>query len=191
MQLIDVRPDIAFTVSKIANKTSSGRIIDMEALVYLVHYLYGTSGLGVTWRREDHAYVTAVLQLIAYGDCGFNTHANGKSQYAMSFYLVNPLDTSGASSFLERLYVSGMFHFKSWMVPTVDLSSCKGETSSVVVEAAKKVIYFRGILEEMHSSQVEPTPVYDDNQSMLTVATKPSGHHRHIKYKICLINALV
>ena len=76
------------------------------------------------------------------------------------------------------------------MAPTVDLSSCEGETSTVV-EAAKKVIYFRSILEEMHLGQVEPTPVYNDNQSMLTVATKPSGHHRRIKYMLPKINWLI
>ena len=130
MQLIDVRPYIAFTVSKIANKTNCGRHIDMAALIYLVHYLYGTPDLGMTLRKGDHASTTAVIQLIAYGDCGFNTHENGKSQYAICFSMINPEDTPGAGSFLERLRVSGMFHFKSWMAPTVDLSSCEGETST-------------------------------------------------------------
>jgi hypothetical protein len=68
---------------------------------------------------------------------------------------------------MERVYNTGMFYFKSWMAPTVDLSSCEGECGTIV-EAVKDSILLRVCCEEMHQDQLVPFPDYNDNQSSIT-----------------------
>ena len=70
MQLIDVRPDIVFPISTIAQKSSRERLIDMEALIYLANYFYSTLRLGVTLRRGNHASVTVHYNLSRPGTAG-------------------------------------------------------------------------------------------------------------------------
>jgi hypothetical protein len=68
---------------------------------------------------------------------------------------------------MERVYNTGMFYFKSWMAPTVDLSSCAGECGTIV-EAVKDYIVLRVCCEEMYQHLLVPIPDYNDNQSSIT-----------------------
>lgn len=47
MQLTDVRPDIAFTISKISQRQCTPRHKDQVALIYLTNYLYCIRDRGV------------------------------------------------------------------------------------------------------------------------------------------------
>ena len=67
---------------------------------------------------------------------------------------------------MERVYHTGMFYFKSWMAPTVCLSSCEG----TIVEAVKNSILLHVCCEEMHQDQLGLIPDYNDNQSSITSA---------------------
>ncbi len=51
----------------------------------------------------------------------------------------------------------------------VTLSSTEAETYAAV-EATKDIVYFRAILEELGFPQLQPTPLYVDNKSLITVA---------------------
>ena len=55
MQLVDCRPDIAFTVAKISQRQCSPRVKDQEALIFLLHYLWFTRDQGLILRRADKA----------------------------------------------------------------------------------------------------------------------------------------
>lgn len=190
MQQFDVRADIAYPVSKIAQKTESPRILDFEALMYVVHYLFGSKDRGLKLRPGDHASAQTMVRLRGYGDCGYANNINGKSQYCICFDLVPMDETIDELNPLARLFNSGMFYLKSWMAPTVDLSSCEGEIGTVV-ELCKDTVFYRGILAELHQVQVEPTPLYNDNKSSLTLATKYSGKHRRVRYMLPKIQWLM
>ena len=49
----------------------------------------------------------------------------------------------------------------------------------------------RGVFEELHQTQIEPTPVYNDNKSTITLATKYSGAHKRVRYMLTKINWLM
>ena len=143
-QLIDSRPDICFSLSKIAQRTQSPRDKDYMALMHVVHYLYGTMDKGLRLRSGNQTSAVTAVKLRGYADCGYACHGNGKSQYCICFDLV-PEEAHDDLSPLAMTKRTGMFYFKSWMAPTVDLSSCEGELSTVV-ELAKDCILYRGIL---------------------------------------------
>jgi hypothetical protein len=83
-----------------------------------------------------------------------------------------------------------MFYTKSFMAPTVDLSSCEGEIGAAV-ELTKDTIFFRGILCELHQEQMKPTPLYGDNNSAISLATSFNGNHKRVRYMLPKINWLM
>ena len=66
------------------------------------------------------------------------------------------------------------------MATTTDLNTSEGEMGPVI-EAVKDTMFFNGILDEMHLPQLEPTPVYNDDKSTITLATKFSGNHKRVR----------
>ena len=135
-------------------------------------------------RKSRLQHGAAWLKLRGFSDCSYACHDNGKSQYCVCFDLVDgrehPDDTvpygPGATS-------TGMFQLKSFMAPTVDLSSCEGEIGASV-ELTKDTIFYRGILFELGQEQMEPTPLYGDNDSTMSLATRFNNNHKRVRYML-------
>jgi hypothetical protein len=83
-----------------------------------------------------------------------------------------------------------MFYCASRKGLKVSLESCEAETDGAV-EATKEIIFFRGLMGEIGFPQMEPTLVYADNSSMITLATDFSGNHKRVKHYITRINFLI
>ena len=83
-----------------------------------------------------------------------------------------------------------MFYYKSAIAKSVDLCTTEGECGTVV-EAMKDVILYRGVLLELHQPQIEPTPVYNDNKSTITLATNYNGMHKRVRYMLTRVNWLM
>jgi len=129
------------------------------------------------------------VRLRGYIDCSFACHGNGKSQYCIGFDLVDE------SSYIEEypfndLHNTGLFYLKSFMATNVDLSTCQGETCATV-ELAKDTIFYRGILSELHQTQLQPTPLYGDNDSARSLAMQYDGSHKRVRYMLPKINWLM
>ena len=155
----------------------------------MLHYLYGTKDKGLTLRPGNTSAGVTAVRLRAYADCGFASNGNGRSQYCICFDLV-PEQEHIDEHPIRRLLRTGMFYFKSWMAATTDLNTSEGEMGPVI-EAVKDTMFFNGILDEMHLPQLEPTPVYNDNKSTITLATKFSGNHKRVRYMLPRINWLI
>jgi len=190
MQLNDVRADIVFPLAKIATRTHEPRESDFAALIHMVHYLYGTNGLGLRLRGGDRASATTLLKLRAYADCGFASHEDGKSIYCMCFDIVPAAECTDKWNPLQLFKKTAMFYYKSIKATTVDLATAEGECGAIV-EAVKDVILYRGVCAELHQTQIEPTPVYNDNKSAITLATLYSGAHKRVRYMLTRVNWLM
>ena len=189
MQLTDCRPDIAFALSKISQRQATPRQKDKDALIYVVNYLYTTKDLGLILRRGDTASAKTLVRLQGYTDMSFACHGNGRSQYCNCFDLVDETDHCDTNP-LTRAYNTGMFMFRSFMAPTVDLCTSEGEVGAAV-ELGKDALFYRSILKEIGQEQVQPTPLYGDNDSMITLATSYSGKHKRVRYMLPRINWLM
>lgn len=189
MQLTDCRPDIAFTIAKIAQRQCSPRVKDQEALIFLLHYLWATRDKGLILRRGDSASASTMVRLRGYADCSFACHGNGKSHYAIGFDLVDEATHNEETPFINSKN-TGLFYLKSFMAPNVDLSSCQGETCAAV-ELTKDTIFYRGILRELHMTQIHPTPLYGDNDSARNLAMHYDGSHKRVRYMLPKINWLM
>jgi hypothetical protein len=183
MQLVDCRPDIAFPIAKISQRQGSPRDKDLQALSYLLHYLYGTRDRGVILRRGDRESARTIVKLRGYSDMSLACHSNGKSHYCICFDLIDDVQESSFMNPLKKVYNTGMFYFKSLMAPTVDLNACEGEVGAMV-ELTKDAIFFNDILDELHQKQVKPTPLYNDNDASIMLATQYSGRHKRVRYML-------
>ncbi len=99
-----------------------------------MHYLYGTRDRGLHLRPGDRASASTFIKLRAYADCGNANHVDGRSQYCVCFDIVPQTECEDELNPLQRWWKNGMFYYRSWLAPTVDLSSTEGECG-VVVEA--------------------------------------------------------
>jgi len=189
MQLTDCRPDIAFTIAKISQRQCDPRVKDREALIFLVHYLWATRNKELILHRSDTASAATLVRLRGYSDCSFACHGNGKSHYSVGFDLVDDNSHNEEQPFDNR-YNTGLFYMKSFMAPNVDLSSCQGETCATV-ELTKDAIFYRGVLNELHQKQIQPTPLYGDNDSARSLAMHYDGSHKRVRYMLPKINWLM
>ena len=57
--------------------------------------------------------------------------------------------------------------------------------------ATLDIIHFRNLLQELGYSQIEPTPLMVDNQSLITLCTKFSGSTKAVKHIMMRINFMI
>ena len=85
---------------------------------------------------------------------------------------------------------TGVFHARSNKQTMVTLSSTEAETYAAV-EATKDIVYFRAILEELGFPQLQPTPLYVDNKSLIILAQQFSGNHKRCKHFLARIHYMI
>ena len=152
--IIKTRPDIAYAVNRLATRSVAPTHRDWQSLVRVALYLKGTIQMGIKFRRSESLNATAATQLHCYVDAAFSCHSDSKSHTGYCFALGG---------------LGGMFYSKSFKQDNTTLSSTEAENAAAV-EAAKEIKWFRDLLNELGFPQVEPTVVFADNSSMMTLA---------------------
>ena len=83
-QQLQVRPDIAFPISKLATRSHRANVRDYEALIQLVYYLWHTRNRGLFLRGNDQITKEFRIKLIAYADAAGISGENSRAQYAVT-----------------------------------------------------------------------------------------------------------
>jgi hypothetical protein len=148
------RPDVAYAVNRLATRASHNTQKDYECLCQVANYLYTTAHLELVYNTRDADQQSAVVQLFAYSDAAFLTHADSKSHSGIHF-------TPGRET--------GVFHARSQKQKMVTLSSTEAEVY-VAIECAKDAIFFRDVLAELGYQQLEPTTLFIDNKSAIALS---------------------
>ncbi len=164
--LTTTRPNISFAIgilSRFMQKPCEGHWF---ATKRVLKYLKGTQEFGFKYTQVGD------FNLIGYSDSDFDGDKETKvstSSYAMSLRLGDVSWRSRkqsvpANSTIEAKYVAA-------------------------VEATKKIVWLRKIMEDLHVKQVHSTPLMIDNTSAIKLAKNPKFHDRmkHINTKYHLI----
>jgi hypothetical protein len=152
MFLLKTRPDIAYSVNRLAMRALVATERDYECLQRILAYLFHTKEKGLVMKFDPNADFV----LSAWCDASYATHPDGRSHSGYGF----------SSSILG----SGLFFSRSTRQSNVTLSSTEAEIYAAV-EATKDIIWFRTLLEEIQFPQRAPTRVNVNNASMITLAT--------------------
>ena len=156
-----------------ATRSSISTIKDFKALLRIVAYLKGTKTLGIRFARDTGG--AEVIRLSCWVDAAYATHGDSKSHSGYCFSLGNG---------------GGMFFSRTVKQTNITLSSTESENSAAV-EATKEIVWFRQLLEELGFPQLDPTVVYADNASMITLAEAYSGNHKRVKHYLVRINYMI
>lgn len=152
--VVGTRPDIANTVSRLAQFVEKPRKEDWLAAKRVLRYLAGTKDLGLVYKKTDkpmHGYCDA-----DWGGCVYDRR---------SF--------SGYGFLLAGAAVS----WKSQKQRTVALSSTESEYVSLS-EAVKEAIYLTGLLREIGMEKFSQLKIFNDNRGAEQLATNPMFHAR-------------
>ena len=151
------RPDIAHAVSVVAQFSNNFREIHVTAVKRILKYLRGTTDFALCYSRES----ANLHSLTAFSDAD---------------YVGDPTDRKSRSGSI--LFLNGG--------PVVWLSRKQPCTASSTTESeyvaasltSKEVVWARRLLSDLGFPQLNPTPLYSDNQSAIRLVLNPEFHKR-------------
>ena len=157
------RPDIAFTVSTLAQHASAPGEPHLHAIKRVFHYLAGTRGykLAFNGRVNDSS-------LIGYVDADWAGDANTCHSISSYVFLLGSSPISWAAK----------------KQPSISLSSTESEYIASAL-ATREAVYLRQFLIEIGFRPPGPIPLMVDNQSAIALARNPEFHARtkHIEVR--------
>ena len=159
------RPDIAYTVSKLACFNSNPGKAHWAAVKHLFRYLKGTMDLKLTYGPDS----SKPEMFCTYSDADFGMDPD--TRRSTGGYLV--CMGSGAVNWSSKL--------QNW----VTLSTTEAEYVAAV-EAAKEAIWTRNLLTELGYKFNSPSTIFVDNNSAIAVAKNPEKFSRvkHIDLRL-------
>eukprot|EP00873_Tetraselmis_striata_P023437 jgi/Tetstr1/443701/TSEL_031691.t1 len=161
---VATRPDIAESVARLCRFMSTPTKAHMEDARHCLRYLKGTHSRGITFGGDDK------LALHGYSDANFPTTypSQCKSTTGYVFFLCG-----GAISFLSKLQA------------LVALSTAEAEYIALCM-TVQEAVFLRQMLEELGFQQTAPTPVGEDNQACIVIATTDvtSARTKHLDIRL-------
>jgi hypothetical protein len=168
------RPEIAYAVSHVSTFLANWGKKHWEAVKHIMLYLKATRD--VKLRFKSPSSKDNFMQLTAYADADW---ANCKdSRRSQGGYIVK---------------VGGNLVFaRSMKQRIVTLSSMEAEFVAAA-ECAKEVVWMRRLLLDLGFPQMEPTSIFEDNQSCICLSLNPVTHSRskHIDVRFWFLRQLV
>lgn len=158
---VATRPDIANTISRLAQFTNKPRKCHWLAAKRVLRYLAGSANIGLKYLKDSNS-------VIGYVDADWgNCHVDRRSYTGYAYIL------SGAA-----------IAWKSQKQRTVALSSTEAEYVSLA-EAAKEALYLKSLLGELELNIFKDIVLYGDNMGAQYLANNPVFHARtkHIDIK--------
>ena len=170
------RPDILYTVNRLAGHQQDPRECDWNALYYLMCYLKGAHDLGIRYRQSETADVLFATNTVL--ESGMYPEIYGDSSFAED-------DGFKSRSGFVFMMAGGAIFWYSKKQSLVALSSTEAEYYALS-ETAKEAIWLRNVLSEIGLIMKSPFEIKQDNQSTIAIAVNPIAHARtkHIGVKM-------
>ena len=158
--LSHTRPDITFAVSLVSQFMHCPREVHLQATYRILHYLKGTPGRGILYKRNGNTI------LEAYTD----------ADYAGS--ITDRRSTSGYCTFLGGNLVT----WRSKKQDVVARSSAEAEFRAMA-QGICELLWLKIILEDLKIKWEGPMKLYCDNKSAISIAHNPVQHDqtKHIE----------
>lgn len=170
---VNSRPDIAASVSILAQKVSCPTQEDWNELKRVLKYLKGT--VNHTLHLSNKCVANKNV-LIGFADAN---------------WAEDRIDRKSNSGFIFKIN-GGSINWSCRKQTCVSLSSTEAEFVSLS-EACKEAIWLRSLLSDMMLKQCQPTTIFEDNQSVLRMIKdeKLSNRTKHIDTKIYFVKDYV
>ena len=162
---LPTQPGINFAVSILASRAQSYKKSDYIRLLRLVKYLHNNSdGIIIRW--------SANFTLNTFCD---------------SSWLLDPENSTSYYCYVIRLG-NNILSMTAKKIKGIMLSSTEAEQYSIL-EVGKAIVYWRNYLQEvLYEENKLPTPIYQDNQSAITICKSIDKNFKKVKYFLLRIN---
>ena len=177
---VNTRPDLAYTVSALAQHVNNPGEIHWSCAKKVLRYLKGTLNYGITYTKAGECTHESLLDDI-------NLHG-----YADASYANNKKDRKSRSAYIFFLN-SGPITWCSRRQRCVALSTCEAELIALN-EASKELVWIRRLIKEITGYKtLQPTVVYEDNQGTIEMVKNPRYHGRakHIDVRNFYVREIV
>lgn len=151
------RPDIAYAVHRLAQFTRSPQAKHWTAVKRVLRYLKGTRDLQLTYGDPSSKWTP---ELDMFCDADWASNADRKSVSGFVFTLAG-----GAVAWSSKKQTS------------VALSTAEAEYVAAT-HAAKQVLWYRALFDELGLWQPTTSTLFTDNQSAIAIAHNPQFHSR-------------
>ena len=164
------RPDLLAPLSLLARNAHQPGRTQLRGVKQVFRYIQADPARGVKFCKADDN------DIVLWGMCdaSYITKDDSKSQYGFALFLnLN----------------SGTVYARSSKSRTVDRSATEAEIKAID-ETIKAILWFRGFLEELGYPQNQPTVIFTDSESAVTILTtnRPSSNTGHVTMRINAIN---
>src|SRR5579862_1368518 len=153
------RPDIAFSVSKLAQFNSNPSATHLKAALHVVRYLKGSRNLCIVYKRQEH---TATI--LGYSDSDWGSDVNGRRSF---------------TGYLFMAY-GGPVTWTSHKQTTVAQSTCDAEYMAIS-DASKEALARIQFFQELNISTA-PILVLSDSETALQLANGTALNYRKAKH---------
>jgi hypothetical protein len=162
---IAMRPDIAYTVNRLATYTANPSFEHYNAAKRVLSYIKGTQNYGITYHDHNTKLIGPPNSNLFYGFSNA-TCANANDQKSIS-----------RSVFLSSM---GMITWMSKKQTTIALSMTEAEYVTLS-EVSREAIWLRHLYSGLRFVQKEPITRLGDNDRSVSM-TKNAQFHKHTKY---------
>lgn len=170
MYLTATRPDIMFAVSLISRFMESPKDSHWQTGKRILRYVAGTVDYGLWYPSESKSF------LVGFTDSDF----------------AGSIDDRKSTSGYAFKYGSSLISWASRKQPVVTLSSAEAEYV-VATSAACQAVWLRRLMSDLSPKKLEPTPIYCDNSSAITLSKNLvfNKKSKHIDIRYHFIRELV
>ena len=156
---IATRPDIAYTVNRLASFTANPTLSHWNAAKWIMQCLKGTRNYGITYLRtkDPNDYVHG------YSNASFTNYHDHTSISRYTF-----------------MKAGGVITWGSKKQNTISLSSTEAEYICMS-DAVHDALWLQSLYSELGYTQLEPTLVRGNNLSLLAI-TENLHYHKHTKH---------
>ena len=154
---IGSRPDITYSVQRLAQFTQNPEQKHWTAVKRVLHYLKGTRDYTLTYGGKHRTYDE---NLIFYCDADWASEADRKS---VSGYII--------------LLAGGAVAWSSKKQSTVALSTAEAEYIAAT-HVTKQVLWHQHLFDELEVERPTTTIIHSDNKAAISIAHNPEYHAR-------------
>lgn len=157
-------------MSLISRFMSNPSKIHFGAAKRILRYLQGTKSFGIKYEKEESS------KLVGFTDSDWAGSQDDRSSTSAYIFCIGSKPVSWSSKKQN----------------SVALSSSEAEYISAY-EAAREAVWLRGILKILQQNVSDPTPIFCDNQSAISMTKNPVFHARskHIELRHHYIRDIV
>ena len=154
------RPDLAYSVSFLAQASAQPLQIHWVAALRVLRYLVDTASVCLKYSRDSGD------ELVGYTDADWGSEVDGKSRAAQLFKLAG-----------------GAVSWQSKKLPGIATSTTEAEYKALS-EGAKEAIWLKRLLGSLRGGAEQSVTVFCDNESALRLTKNPVLHQRSKHFKL-------